>query len=266
VSGQSRTIRKRRRDILGLGLIIVSLLLGTGFGIFYWRTSRAETRVNPTTMCPESGPEGLTVLLIDATDAITPVQRASLHNEFERLVGRVPVHSAIEVYTVDQVSDRVLLPTGERICNPGRDGSFWTQNPRLIENRWRERFWEPLQKWELQAVDRQPTERSPILEAVQSVAVTEFQREALVGKPRTLVIVSDLLQHTPGLSHYRAVPSFEEFSRSDYYATVRTSWSGVVVEVIYITRPGTPQGSQHLEFWREYFAGNGGSLNRVTTF
>ena len=260
---QSRTARKRRQDMLGIALLLVSLIGAAALGLAYWLTT--PEAVDPVTMCPVIGPEGLTVLLIDATDSLTALQSASLHNHFDRVVGSVPKRAAVEIFTVDHIGTDLLHRTGERLCNPGNKGSFLTQNPRLIERRWHEAFWGPLQQWVEQAIGHPSAPESPILESLQSIAVTEFQALQFRGKPRTLVIASDMLQNTAGLSQYHNVEQFDHFLKTDYYKAVRTDWTGVNIEILYIARSGTPQGRQHVEFWQGYFAASGGTVVHVTS-
>lgn len=261
---RSKAQRKRRGDLIGLVLIAAAVaVLGTVAAV-YWRVS-ARDATDPHTMCPQSGPEGLTVFVVDATDTITAVQRASLHNHFEELIRTLPAHSAVELFTVRPVGATLLHRTGEQICNPGRESNFWTQNPRLVEERWRNGFWLPLQGWEEQVVQTPSATQSPILESLQSIAVSEFQAPGIHSQPRKLILVSDMLQNTAGLSQYERIESFSQFSTSTYYKTVRTDWSGVEIEILYITRPGTPQGRQHVEFWQQYFATSGGTLIHVTS-
>jgi hypothetical protein len=260
---QARTIRKRRSDLLGVALIVATLAVVGALALMYWRASGDPT--DRSTMCPNNGPEGLTVFVVDATDAITAIQRASLHNHFEQVVTSLPARWAIELFTVEPVGTTLLHRAGERICNPGRESNFWTQNPRLVEKRWHDAFWEPLQQWEAQVIKTPSAGESPILESLQSIAVTEFQTAAMQGRSRKLVIVSDMLQHTNGLSQYQTIQRFADFSQSSYYKSVHTDWTGVDVEILYITRPGTPQGRQHIEFWQQYFAASGGTVTHVTS-
>jgi hypothetical protein len=250
--------------LVGVTLIVFSLLAVGALATVYWWVSTGD-EIDRTTMCPSTGPDGLTVFVVDATDTITAVQRASLHNHFERLVTSLPARWAIELFKVESLGSNLLHRTGEQICNPGRESNAWTHNRRLVEKRWHDAFWQPLQTWEEQVIRTPSAAESPILESLHSIAVTELQSAQIHGRPRKLILVSDMLQHTSGLSQYQRIESFTEFSRSPYYESVRTDWNGVDVEILYISRPGTPQGRQHIEFWQQYFGASGGTLAHVTS-
>ncbi len=247
---------------MGVVLIIASLLIARLLGVAYLYR---RGPVLDAMMCPVDGPAGLTVLLIDATDPITEIQRASVHNHFERIAREVPKQSAIEVFTVEQVGSELLHRTGERVCSPGRGGNPLFENPRMVETKWKEVFWQPLQTWEEQAVRRASSSTSPILESLQSLAVTEFQSPVLRDRPKKLVVVSDMLQNTSGLSQYRTIESFETVRLGDYFRSVHADLTGVTIEILYLVRSGTPQGKQHIEFWQKYFSAAGATLTMVTS-
>ncbi len=82
---------------------------------------------------------------------------------------------------------------------------------------------------------------------------------------KKLVIVSDMLQHTDGVSLYRGVPDFDKFRKTEYYRRVRTDLGGVQCEILYVgreTKRGI-QGAAHIKFWQLYFADQNGEITRV---
>src|SRR5690606_34075213 len=104
---------------------------------------------------------------------------------------------------------------------------------------------------------------SPILESIQSVALTSFARAP--DRPRRLVVISDMLQHTEDLSHYRGEHNFLAFRASPRWRRLRPDLAGVEVEIFYVWRDTglDVQGASHVQFWRDVITEAGGRLVRV---
>ena len=66
---------------------------------------------------------------------------------------------------------------------------------------------------------------SPILEGVQAIAVRDFGPDAPQG-PKTLIVVSDLLQNQEGFSLYQGVPLLDVFWATPYATSLRANLDG----------------------------------------
>ncbi len=258
-----RSARKRRQDIRGALLISVVVLIVLGMSGLYvmWAISRPS--IDPKTFCSTEGPNAVTVVLIDRTDALNAVQRQSLSNHLDTIVAELPRGGGIQLFTVRPFGE-LLKPASALMCSPGRgtSASRWLENPRLVERRWQERFQTPLQRAINDALTTQDAERSPLFEAIQSIAVTALSN---TQQARHLVIVSDMLQNTDDLSQYNAIATFDTFRLTPYYRRIRADLAGVDVQVFYIRREGFHQGRAHIEFWQDYFADTGARLIRVAS-
>jgi hypothetical protein len=263
----TREERKRRRDIAGYIIVLVCFLIIGGAVALYFHTKKTEVAIDLQTLCPLDGPEGLTVVLIDRTDPFTTIEREDLRQQLTRLRDTLPLHSAIEVYSIGPVGEELLRSEGMRLCNAGRaeDVDALTANPRLTEKRWKERFAAPLDKLFDKMVSSNTSERSPILESIQSISISAFGNLSATTKYRKLVIASDMLQNTEVLSQYKEVAPFSQIRDSDIYRRIRTDLTGVDVEILYIRRDSTIQGRKHIDFWQDYFADSGARLIHVTT-
>ena len=107
---------------------------------FWVQSGRVE--VDRDTMCPRSGPGGHTVVLIDATDEFSAIQKADLKRYFSELKSNVPKYSQIAIYAPQEMSDEDFLSPELKICNPG-DGqgiSGITANPEQIKQRYKVNF------------------------------------------------------------------------------------------------------------------------------
>ena len=82
----------------------------------------------------------------------------------------------------------------------------------------------------------------------------------------TLIIISDLMQHTSKFSHYKNRSSYKYFSNKSYAYEVAASLNTVDVKIVYLLRDklGNIQGSRHLTFWKEYFEDMGANVIKVS--
>lgn len=263
----ARASRKRRDDLLGLVILgSVFIVFAIGYGM-YSKAKKAQVPLDSVTLCPLDGPSGVTVLLIDRTDPLGPVQTADLRQHLLRIRDGLPLYEGIEIYSIGPVVNEVLSEEGPMLCNSGRaeDVDSLTANPRLTEKRWKERFAEPLQKVFDKLLEAGHDERSPIMESIQSVSVTAFGSLSPKAKHRRLIIASDMLQNTEALDQYKGdIIPFSQFKTTAEYKRLRTDLQGVEVEILYFERNVSPQGRKHIEFWQEYFADSGAKLVRVT--
>jgi hypothetical protein len=241
-----------------IGLIAGALIL-----------QRGAARIDPVTLCPKSGPAALTAILIDVTDPLSSVQRAAVLGRLNKLVLGLRANEEIGVFSIDPTADP--LKKAVVVCRPLRPGevSELTGNKALAQRRF-EQIFEPKVAALLDAaMARPPSEASPIMEAIQAVAVAYFQpadaASAAGGLPKRLVIVSDMLENAAGGIHYRGVPDFATYRMSPAYARVRSHLGGVRVTILYLRRDTRlpVQGRSHIDFWDHWFADQGASVEDV---
>lgn len=265
---QTQSIRERRRrkkQLLGtlfllLGICGILSLLGA----YLWVRAH-QTQLDKSTLCPADGPRGLTVILFDMTDALNPVQQEALRQELKRIKEEIPIATAIEMYSVRSTQGELLSPEGPALCNPGNSKgiSKLMGNPRLAEKKWLEGFEKPINAIVDKMLTLETAPISPILESIQSVAVTAFGKIPNDVNYRRLIIVSDMLQNTEELSQYHQLVPFSQLRNTAYYRKVRADLSHVEVEIIYLRRDTGHQGKDHIEFWQEYFVDCGARLSHI---
>lgn len=266
---------RRRRRMYGdassknaIGWAILVLCLAVAGAVFWWHQDRqaALARLNQQTLCRSTGPVAVTAVLIDRTDALNPVQREATRQALESVKNAVKTGGLLQLYSVGPTDESVREPIIE-LCNPGRgeEVSALDDNPRFVESRWRDGFEQPLQEIFRDIVETEGASRSPIMESIQSVSVTAFGPDDRRAVPRRLVLISDMLQHTDGVSHYRRFVPFDEFKETPYYHKVRGDLRDVEAEIFYIWRETKTQiqGKAHIQFWRDLIADQGGTLVRV---
>jgi hypothetical protein len=211
-------------------------------------------------LCPAQGEDSLTVVLVDLTDPLSVAQKQDLTNQLERIRNGVPKYGRITLYKVAATDKDLLRPVLD-LCNPGdgSDVSEGTGNPKAVHERWEKKFSAPLDRAFEQLTHESGADRSPIFQSVQSVALTKLQRPEAAGKPKKLVLVSDLLQNAGGLDFYRHIPTWDELQRDDDYQRSKADLHGVDMELWMLSRPGLArlQNTSLAQLWAQAFNDQG---------
>jgi hypothetical protein len=152
-------------------------------------------------------------------------------------------------------------------CNPG-DGSGlseYTANPALAKKRWIDGFREPLEDALQIGFRPLPGKTSPIMETVQRIAVERFTGRAVEEIPKSLIIVSDMLEHEPDYSQYAGDLSYSRYKASRAYQKFRTNLYGAEVTIFYIQRSSAKpiNSADHIRFWAEWIRDNKGRLRQA---
>lgn len=257
-----RNSRRAAKAWLTLALVLVVVL---GIGLVYFSVKSQQRPLDETTLCPPD-PESLTVLLVDVTDPMNLAQRQDFLNQLERLRNSIPRYGKLSIVKVDAASSRLLTPVIER-CNPGTaaDLDDYTGNPKALQDKWETGFRDPLDEAFAQLSAASGAPRSPILESVQSVALTEFQKAQAQDKPRRLIVASDLLQNTERISFYGSMPEAEAVLGSDAFRAARTDLRGVEVELWMLQRLDGKQTQPRAlpELWDRLIREQGGTVSKV---
>jgi hypothetical protein len=245
---------------------VMLALLGGG-GWLYYESVELHVVTDRETLCPVDRPvAGLTVILLDASDTFSEGQLLQIKNALARLRDELPRFTLLEMYSLGTGNERLVKPVFH-LCQPGTGAGLneLYQNPRLAQERWEKGFKDRLDAEMEQQLHVPDAPVSPIYEAIQSTALRSFGDPAYDHVPKRLILISDLLQNVPGKqSHYRGVPSFEEFRNSPYFAAVRSNLDGVQVDLIYLNRSDLHiQGINHIQFWDQFFAAQGATVHGV---
>ena len=265
---QSASDRRRQgekwraiRNIL-IGLSIISLL-----AVFYVKTIMSQRDLDNVTLCPFE-PVAVTVLLVDVTDPLSLPQRQDFVNQLEALIQQIPRYGKIVIAKVDPIADSLLVPIITR-CNPGssNDVSELNGNPGKLARMRHDQFVEPIRAAFDQLLVASGADRSPILESVQSINLTELQRGTSDGASRRLIVASDLLQNTGEISFYKRLPPADELINSPAFRRVRTDLRQTDVELWMLQRndSSSTQPRALPDLWGEIIESQGGRLMRVYT-
>jgi hypothetical protein len=250
-----------------VGGVLTTLALGVlATGAYVYATLARPPTLDHTTLCPVNGPQSETVVLLDSTDAIPEIAKHEIRTTLIDMAETLPQYELLEIRLLDPKSagGRMIFSK----CNPG-DGSNlseYTANPRLAKQRWMDGFREPLDEAMEAGFRPAPGKTSPIMETIQQIAVDRFTGRNVEDIPKTLVVISDMLEHGPDYSQYSGDLSYDRFKGSSAYRKVRTDLHGAAVEIYYIQRAtGRPISSvDHIRFWAEWVRDNNGRFKQAS--
>lgn len=266
--GRYKSAAQKRRDNENRGAIVklvVVVLALVGLVVVYIQTVGSRRTLDPVTLCPPS-PDTISVLLVDVTDPMTLPQRQDFVNQLEHLRGSIPQYGKLAIYKVDATSQQLLSPVIVR-CNPGTADQVneWTGNKLKAAKQWEEGFKRPLDIAFSQIASASSAQHSPILESIQSIALTELKNQKAEGKKRQLIVVSDLLQNTDRMSFYGQLPSIDDVTNSDAFRALRTDLRDIDVELWMLQRTDSKQSQPRelADLWELLIQKMGGEVERT---
>ena len=148
-----------------------------------------------------------TVILFDRSEEIS----AQTLDEIEaralaHIRDHVQLNERVTLFNVTDLSKRSLKPIVS-LCRPPDSGSRLTENPRLIQKQYEERFIAPIKL----ALNTLPgsTPESPIAQAVTDVSLSVY----LKAQSNSLLIFSDMLENSSAFSLYRCASAADVIAR-----------------------------------------------------
>jgi hypothetical protein len=245
--------------------LAVSALGTLAIGGYVYVTTERPPTLDRDSLCPLAGPRSVTVVLLDSTDDIPDIGKREIRTVLVDMAETLPTYGLLELRLLDP-----QIPGGRSVfdkCNPG-DGSGlseYTSNPRLARKRWMEGFRQPLDEALDAGFQPAPGRTSPIMETVQRIAIDRFSGRAAEDIPKSLVVVSDMLEHEPDYSQYSGDLSYDRFRASRAYRRLQTDLHGAEVTIYYIQRlTAKPiRSAEHIRFWAEWIRDNNGRFKQA---
>lgn len=252
--------KKRRAMVTTFAIVIASI--GGGW---WYLTERSERLSLNEQLCPPE-PVSYSVMLVDVTDPMNLPQRQDLLNKFQELEDSIPRYGKLAIFKVAPANDKLLSPVIE-ICNPGtaKDVTELTGDQKDMQARWEQKFDAPLHQAFQQLTQASGSDTSPILQSIQSVTLTEFRKADAEGKPRRLIVVSDLLQNTSGMSFYGQLPTADRVIASPEFQSARTDLRGVNVDLWMLERADSSRTQPRAlaDLWDNLITQQKGNLTSV---
>jgi hypothetical protein len=245
----------------GIALLLVVAAAGAAMIVFYVGLP-SRPMLDPASLCPVDGPRGVTVVLVDTSDDLPPATVREVAGILDELVTGLPTYHRLDVRVLDISGNRSRSLFAK--CNPG-DGvglSEWTDNPRLARLRWIESFKKPAAEAVKSSLSSAKANSSPIMAAIQDIAIDQFASERSRSIKKNLIVISDMIEHTRDYSQYRNPDlGFARFKQSPAYLKYRTDLHQTLVTIDYVTRPAVmPDTTRHVAFWQDWVKDNAGTL------
>jgi hypothetical protein len=252
------------------GVLLLLLAIGSGGALaYFYYSTPARPVLDPQSLCPVNGPQGITVVLVDTSDDLPETSRREVLGELDDLITTLPPFYKLDMRVLDVAGTRSRSLFSK--CNPG-DGaglSEWTDNPRIARLRWIEDFRKPAAEAVKSSVASAKTASSPIMAAIQDIAIDQFTGVASQNARKTLYVISDMIEYTRDYSQYPRAGdlSFQRYKQSPAYLKYRTDLHGATVIIRYVTRQtgGQPllDGTKHMEFWKDWIEDSRGTFGGV---
>ena len=260
---EAQTNRQSIMIPLGVGALLL-----VGVVAFYQVGTRVPELDNR--LCPKAtGPVGATVLLLDTSDPLTPKHRA----ELERLAGQIASDHVgsmgiapgelLAVYDLPQNpgAPKQLI----EICRPLKNPKDRTWRDDIHQGRrFAERDWARFEDALADAFpeyESEPQPTSPLLETIAVLAARHMPGKRGDGLFKVhLIVFSDLLQHTPRLSHYGPFPDAKDMRHRA--RDLFTDLTGARVSLFRLERPKYAkwQSERHYYWWTELIQEQGGQI------
>lgn len=253
--------KKQQRALktnLKAGVIFTLALLLIG-GVFAFNAKfEAERNQTGDDFCRKGFVPEITAILIDHTDSFTPVQQEALKTYLTDIAMSVKKNGMLQIYSVDSTKRSVLI-SGFSKCNPGDTEDLENKLARrlsTVRKNYEDTFVKGLEAELNKTMVAETAQESPIMESIQSVSVTAFSGEERASAKKKLIIVSDLLEHTPELSFFKGIPNFDDYKKTVHWQNARSNMSGIEVQ-IFLLRRSKGQSEDLIPFWERFFAGQG---------
>ena len=169
---------------------------------------------------------------------------------------KVQVNERVSVFTISDLSRKSLKPVVS-LCRPPQEGSRLTENVKLIHKKFLERFEKPMRE----ALATVPTgaKESPIAQALTDISLSRYLR----GQRNSLLVYSDMLEHTAKFSLYRCLTpadAIQRYRESRRGAQERPKFKNTMVSLNLV--PRLEQSREALkcrdQLWAWFFGNNEG--------
>jgi hypothetical protein len=243
------------------GVALAALIAG-----FSFVTLRAYQN-NPALdaeLCPETGAVAQTLVLLDTTDPWPALTQSEVTTRLHDVRDGLKKGELLQLSLLDPSTMSAKRVFAQ--CNPGTgaDLNEVTGNPRLAHERWASEFDKPLEAALTSAVASGQADSSPIMAAVQRLAVDRLASAKDRAIPTRMIVISDMLEHTQYFSNYRSGADFAAFKASEASRRFATDLGGAHFETWIVQRPKEPAPTQDLAaFWASWAQANNGTFERA---
>lgn len=255
VSSSSR----EQQDQLGKRILIVVGLVAVGLIALkiILDLQRPELIEN---LCPKDGPHKEFVVLIDRTDPFSETQRKFVTQWILSLGQKQKQYERLSLYglSADETSWNAEPHFSQ--CSPGNQANELYETKSKILAAYKKHFEDPLKHVLPEVMTNAVSSTSPLIEMIESIA----KRPELSGRvpQRHFVIVSDMMQNSPGYTQYKLPIKYEEYEKLPFAKTHNVRLEGTTVTILYLEREQLQkyQDGVHVEFWERWFSDKGARI------
>ncbi|MCK5354115.1 MAG: hypothetical protein KAJ63_03280, partial [Methyloprofundus sp.] len=205
-------------------------------------------------------------LVFDKTDTYNKIQQSFLRRFFSEFKAGLVPGTRISIYVIDGQKDKEIAADFV-VCAPrtGRDANAFYENPKRIQQRWQQQFEQPLDQAIEGFMQMAEAESSPIMEIFQPISLSAFPVGNSSRVDKQIILISDMLQHTPEWSHYRGQVDFSVLQKTAYYQRINTDLHNAKVSILYVRREGMEklQNKRHAFFWADFIKSIGGQVTVI---
>ena len=242
----------------------IALMLTSVFGLFAAAAIHQPPATDSETGCRlDREDPAHTIVLVDQSDPFNATDLDWVRSLLDGEARGLERYGRLTVIVPNSASpyDPVQVFSG---CSPGsgEEANPIFQNPKMIQQAWQRKFHAPLTERTDEALRDTVAPSSPLMEAMYTIADRpDFQAHV---PARRLILVSDLMQHSPGFSMYKSGADGEAWAASGL-ADMRAGLEGVEVVARIVPRQqyALPLGEVKA-FWQSWFAAAGADYGSVT--
>lgn len=242
----------------------IALMLTSVFGLFAAAAIHQPPATDPETGCRLDREDPVhTIVLVDQSDPFNATDLEWVRTLLDGEARSLPRHGRLTLVVPNSASpyDPAQVFTG---CSPGSaaESNPIFQNPKMIAAAWERKFHAPLMVQADESLRDTVAPSSPLMEAMYTLADRpDFQGQVPV---RRLILVSDLMQHSPGFSMYKSGADADAWADSSL-ADMRAGLEGVEVVARIVPRQEYPLPLADVKaFWRDWFGAAGADYGSVT--
>jgi hypothetical protein len=255
---------RRSGNITGVILLVAGVAMLAAIGVGYWWVRENQVVVDKGTNCPVSGPpRSVHMFIIDRSDPVSGQQAQRIRQVIADYRDTAEKGDRFDFYVFEGNAQDALEPK-ESVCSPGREVNPLIENERRAKLTYDEKFARVIDSAASELLVPSTLKNSPLLESLRAATQTSFGPFAEGGVAFRLTLVSDMIQNSDAVSHYKRAPDFEALAASQVWAQLRPNLKGAEVDILYVLRPAAMRGEKpiqnrgHQLFWEELIVNSGG--------
>jgi len=226
------------KDKAGILILVGLFLLG---GFITWLVRELQPpEYDKQTLCPSTGVEKATVVIIDKSDPLNERQARILSSLMQTIRSDLDPFEHLSIHVIRKAADRddTVLKKAFSLCNPLRGSNVnpLYRNPGRIQRAYEAQFGTPLQSVIEQLLVPGTSPRSPIIESLNEILwLEENIRDA---RQRKIYILSDFFQNSERVTVFNKNPDVNSL-RSVLFSETVAKLADTKINMVVVRRSKT---------------------------